>query len=624
LNVKATKTVAAEIAETEGFNVRFVSRDGSDITLRRVDEYDYARAARNQWTVARWREARFAVMYPDFEVEVLDANGISVPAETILSTVRGTYMGTDDAPRPDGDACLAQPPVEHQGEQVAVEPGAGSRSTNPPATLTQQSLESRLWAAANSLRGPVDAGDFKAYIFPLLVFKRISDNWDGEHDQALDDYDDLIDDEVEADYHRFVVPEGCHWDDLRRLTENVGVGLQRILDRIQQANPTKLAAIFGDVAWGNKDKLPEVALLNLIDSFGSLDLAPARVGNDVLGAAYEYLLKQFADSSGAKAGEFFTPRAVVRLLTQILDPRPTDTVYDPACGSGGMLVEAASEVMEATGSVRQMRFYGQEVNLTTQAIARMNLFLHDIEDAEVLRGDTLRDPKFRDARGRLHRFEVVIANPPFSLKNWGGDVWSSDPWGRAFCGVPPAGNADMAWVQHMVSSMRPGTGRVGVVMPHGVLFRGGVEAKIRQCLITQDQLEAVVGLPANLFYSTTIPGCLLILRAEKRAERRGRVLFVDGSARFTKGRNQNQMGPADILAVLRAYRSGDGDVPARLVEHTEIKENGWDLNIGRYLKSAAGETLDVPTALAALNEAQAALHDAEKRLAERLKAAGYA
>jgi type I restriction enzyme M protein len=292
-----------------------------------------------------------------------------------------------------------------------------------------------------------------------------------------------------------------------------------------------------------------------------------------------------------------------------------------------MLVEAANEVLEAGGSLRQMRFYAQEVNLTTAAIARMNLYLHDIEDAEVLRGDTLRDPKFRDARGRLRRFDVVIANPPFSLKNWGADVWASDPWGRAFCGVPPAGNGDMAWVQHMVASMRPGTGRVGVVMPHGVLFRGGVEAKIRQCLITQDQLEAVVGLPPNLFYSTSIPACLLIFRAEKPVERKGCVLFVDGSSRFTKGRNQNQMGPADIEAVVAAYRTSGSDgtgVPARLVEHSEIKENGWDLNIGRYLKTAAGETLDVPAALAALSEAQAALREAEERLAERLRAAGYA
>jgi type I restriction enzyme M protein len=496
-----------------------------------------------------------------------------------------------------------------------------------PTELSQQQLESRLWAAANALRGPVDPADFKAYIFPLLFYKRICDTWDEEHKQAANDYDDLLDDEVEADYHRFVIPDGCHWEDIRRLHENVGVGLQRSLDRIQQANPETLAGIFGDVAWGNKDKLPEISLLNLIEAFGSLDLTPSRVGNDVLGAAYEYLLKQFADESGKKAGEFFTPRAVVRLLTQLLDPQPTDSVYDPACGSGGMLVEAANEVIEAGGSLKQMRFYAQEVNLTTAAIARMNLYLHDIEDVKVMRGDTLRDPKFRDDRGRLERFEVVIANPPFSLKNWGAETWTSDPWGRAACGVPPAGSGDLAWVQHMVASMRPDTGRLGVVMPHGVLFRGGVEGAIRQCLITRDQLEAVIGLPSNLFYSTTIPACLLIFRGAKPAARRGAVLFVDGSSAFTKGRNQNQMSTTDVEDILAAYRAGDtddGPVRARLVEHGEIKENGWDLNIGRYLKTAAVKTVDVLTALAALRDAQAELRAAEAKLDERLKAAGYA
>ncbi|MGI8751821.1 MAG: N-6 DNA methylase [Acidimicrobiales bacterium] len=496
----------------------------------------------------------------------------------------------------------------------------------PSAGLSQQELESRLWAAANALRGPVDAADFKAYIFPLLFFRRVSDTWDEEHEQALADFGGQLSDEVEADYHRFVVPAGCGWGDLRRIPENVGVGLQRILQRIEQANPDTLAGIFGDVAWANKDKLPETALLALIEAFGSLDLSPSRVGNDILGAAYEYLLKQFADSSGAKAGEFFTPRGVVRLLTRILDPQPTDAVYDPACGSGGMLVEAVNEVIEAGGSPRQMRLYGQEVNLTTAAIARMNLYLHDIEDAKVLRGDTLRDPKFRDRRGRLERFDVVIANPPFSLKNWGAETWASDPWGRSETGVPPRGYADLAWVQHMIASMRPGTGRVGVVMPHGVLFRGGAEAAIRTALIVQDQLEAVIGLAPNLFYGAAIPACLLIFRATKAHERKGAVLFVDGSAAFTKGRNQNALGPADIDAILAAYRSAaaDGQVPARLVEHAEIKENGWDLNIGRYLKTAAEEVIDVPTALAELRDAQARLRAAEAALDERLKAAGYA
>lgn len=498
-----------------------------------------------------------------------------------------------------------------------------------PQGLSQQELESRLWAAANSLRGPVDPSDFKAFIFPLLFYKRICDTWDEEHAAALALYPGADQLAALAENYRFQVPDGCHWSDLQRAHENVGVALQNILDHIQEANPDTLAGIFGDVPWGNKEKLPEHSLLNLIDAFHTLDLSPSKVGHDVLGNAYEYLLKQFADESGKKAGEFFTPRAVVRLLTRILDPQPVETIYDPACGSGGMLVEAVNEVVESGGAVHTLRLYGQEVSLTTSAIARMNLYLHDIEDARILRGDTLRDPKFRDDRGRLGRFDVVITNPPFSLKNWGAEVWTSDPWSRPSCGLPPASNGDYAWVQHMLASMNPATGRVGVVMPHGVLFRGAAEKAIRQCLIERDQLDAVIGLPPNLFYSTSIPACLLIFRADKPAERRGHVLFVDGSHRFTKGHNQNQMSADDIEAIVTSYRTatdtdGDDDIRVRLVEHAEIKESGWDLNIGRYIRGAAADVIDVETALADLAAAQEALREAEANLVERLKAAGYA
>ena len=296
---------------------------------------------------------------------------------------------------------------------------------------------------------------------------------------------------------------------------------------------------------------------------------------------------------------------MVRLLTRILDPQPTDTVYDPACGSGGMLIEAANEVIEAGGSLRQMRFYGQEVQLTTSAIARMNLFVHDIEDVTILRGDTLREPKFLDERGRLQHFDVVIANPPFSLKNWGHEVWKSDPWGRAACGLPPASTADLAWVQHMVASMAPNGGRVGVVMPHGVLFRGGQEGAIRECLLKSDRLDAVVGLAPNFFYNTGIPACLLIFRAAKPDQRRGHVLFVDGSKRFKKAPNQNRLEVADVDAIVAAYRTGvdpddEGGVEVRLVALEDIEANGWDLNIGRYIKGAAAEVVDVESALAEL------------------------
>jgi type I restriction enzyme M protein len=497
-----------------------------------------------------------------------------------------------------------------------------------PQVLAQQDLESRLWAAANSLRGPVDPADFKSYVFPLLFLKWVSDTWDLERDEALADFGDNVSAEEEADYHRFEVPEGCHWADLRSISTNVGVALQRILQRLEEANPHSLAGIFGDVAWANKERLPEHSLLHLIDAFDRLTLNRDVVSNDMLGAAYEYLLHQFADESGKKAGEFFTPRPVVRLLVRALAPQPGEAVYDPACGSGGMLVETINEVREAGGDTRALRLYGQEVNLTTAAIARMNLYLHDLEDFQIVRSDTLRDPRFLTRAG-LRRFDVVVANPPFSLKNWGADTWINDPYGRAFCGVPPAGTADLAWVQHMVTSMDAVNGRVGVVMPHGVLFRGGAEKAIRQCLVEHDQLEAVIGLPPNLFYSTSIPACLLLFRSVKPESRQGRVVFVDGSGRFTKGRNQNQMGVDDVDAIVSAYRAGTdtGDlarVPVRLVDHAEVKENDWDLNISRYLEPAAVASIGVDAALDAYFAAQARLREAEDALQARLRAAGYA
>ena len=512
-----------------------------------------------------------------------------------------------------------------------AEPDRGARTAAaagmaaaPRSGLTQQELEARLLAAANSLRGPVDPADFKSYVFPLLFFKWVSDTWDLDHAAAVADFGSDVAPEVEADYHRFAIPAGCHWSDLQAVPNNVGAALQKILDRLEEANARSLAGIFGDVAWGNKERLPEPSLLNLIDAFDRLTLNRTVVPNDMLGAAYEYLLREFADASGKKAGEFFTPRGVVRLLVGILAPQPGEAVYDPACGSGGMLVETINEVRESGGDTRTLRLYGQEINLTTAAIARMNLFLHDLEDFRIVRGDTLRDPRFL-LRSGLRLFDVVVANPPFSLKNWGADTWAGDPYGRAFCGVPPANTADLAWVQHMVASTKPGTGRVGVVMPHGVLFRGGAEKSIRKCLIEDDRLEAVIGLPPNLFYSTGIPACLLIFKAVKDPSKAGTVVFIDGSAQFTKERTQNQLSSGNIETILSAYRGSIGEqIPVRSVGHGEIKDNDWDLNIGRYLRSARSEVVTVPAALEQLGRAQSALRQAEADLGERLRAAGYA
>jgi type I restriction enzyme M protein len=374
--------------------------------------------------------------------------------------------------------------------------------------------------------------------------------------------------------------------------------------------------------------MPPERLERLIEHFSLRNLSPSTVSNDLLGGGYEYLLKRFSDESATSAGQFFTPRAVVHLLVRVLGPESKDSVYDPACGSAGMLIEAATEVMQSGGKVNQMRFYGQEVNQTSAAIGRMNLLIHDVEDAQIRRDDTLRSPKFVSDKGKLEQFDVVVANPPFSLKDWGADKWATDPHRRAIGGVPPKGNADFAWVQHMIASMRPVTGRVGVVMPHGVLFRAGSESTIRQHLIENDMLDGIISLGPNLFYGAGIPACLLFFRATKDDERKGHVLLIDGSKRFTKGKNRNVLSESDVEDLFAVYKSNGAiektDIAARLIPHDEIAGNKWDLNIGRYLKTAAAEVVDVTMALAALDEARTNLATAEQAMLERLKAAGYA
>jgi type I restriction enzyme M protein len=493
---------------------------------------------------------------------------------------------------------------------------------------TQQDIESWLWESANILRGPVDPANLRDFVFPLLFLKRLSDTWDEEQQKAIEKFGADIDDDTAADFHTFQIPTGCHWADLRRAAENHGVLIQNIMQKIEEANPDRLAQIFGNAPWADHNKMPPERLEKLISHFSQRDLSPSKVSNDLLGGGYEYLLKRFSDESATSAGQFFTPREVVHLLVRILQPKPTDSIYDPACGSAGMLIEAATEVKQSGGSVQRMRFYGQEVNQTSAAIGRMNLLIHEVEDAQIRREDTLQKPKFIDARGTLDQFDLVVANPPFSLKDWGADKWATDPHKRAIGGVPPKNNGDYAWIQHMIASMKPDTGRVGVVMPHGVLFRSGAEGAIRKHLIETDLLETIIGLAPNLFYGTSIPASLMFFRANKDQKRKKHVLFIDASKRFSKGKAQNSLSEHDVEDIYTAYQSlGEAEIEnisSRLVPHSEIEENNWDLNIGRYLKADAAEVIDVQEALIEFNNSIAEMKEAEDSLLKKLKAAGYA
>ena len=486
-------------------------------------------------------------------------------------------------------------------------------------------LQSHLWESANILRGPVDAADFKTYVFPLLFFKRISDVFDEETEDALKESDGDQQYALFPENHRFQIPDDCHWDDVRKKNTHVGQSLQRAIREIEKANPDTLYGIFGDAQWTNKDRLSDALLCDLIEHFSKLDLGNKVARADLLGQSYEYLIKKFADATNKKAGEFYTPRSVVNLMVRILNPREGETICDPACGTGGMLIEALHHVREAGGNVRTLwgKLFGQEKNLTTSAIARMNLFLHGVEDFQVVRGDTLRQPAFHTGDS-LATFDCVIANPPFSLEKWGDDVWTSDPYGRNFAGMPPAKTGDYAWVQHMVLSMAPKSGRMAVVLPHGALFRMGAEGKIRQKLLGMDILDAVIGLGPNLFYGTGLAACILVFRHKKPKEHRKKVFIVDASKQFKKGRAQNELMPEHVARIYEWYvRHEDIEGVARLVVLDEIEKNDWNLNIPRYIDPIfQEETLSVSDAINNLKTSLEAAYAAEDRLKQLLTLSG--
>ena len=449
--------------------------------------------------------------------------------------------------------------------------------------MTQQQLEKNLWGAATQLRGTIDAGDYKQYIFPLLFFKRICDVYDEEYENALQESDGDLEYASFAENHHFQVPKGAHWNDVRETATNVGVALQDAMRAIEKANPDTLYGIFGDASWTNKNRLSDETLINLIEHYSQHKLSLSNIPDDKLGNAYEYLIKEFADDSGHTAAEFYTNRTVVKLMTLIMDPQPGESVYDPTCGSGGLLLNCALHLKEEGKEYRTLKLYGQEINLLTLAIARMNMFMHGIEEFSVVRGDTLANPAFLQ-NDALMKFNVILANPPYSIKAWDQKGFTNDPYGRNLWGTPPQGCADYAFQQHIHKSLDDKNGRYAILWPHGILFRD-MEAEMRRKMVEGDQIEAVIGLGANLFYNSPMEAMILVGNTDKPVERKGKVLFINGKDDVVDNKGLAYLTHGHIDKFYKAFKEYK-DIPhyAKVASIEEILLHNGNMNINFYVK----------------------------------------
>lgn len=502
-------------------------------------------------------------------------------------------------------------------------------------SINQDDINKALWSACDTFRGTVSPDTYKDFVLTMLFLKYISDVWQDHYDGYKAEYGDepeLIEEMLKNE--RFVLPKQASFYSLfeRRHEPGNGERIDQALHAIEEANGTKLKdagkSVFQDISF-NTDRLGEekqknTILRHLMEDFAKdeLNLKPSRVGTlDVIGNAYEYLIKNFAASGGQKAGEFYTPPEVSDLIAELLEPMPGDTICDPACGSGSLLMKCGRKVVANHGE-KHYALYGQEAIGSTWSLAKMNMFLHGEDNHKIEWGDTIRNPKLLDKNGDLMRFDIVTANPPFSLDKWGYEEAGNDKFGRFKRGLPPKTKGDYAFILHMIETLKPKTGRMGVVVPHGVLFRGSSEGKIRQQLIDENLLDAVIGLPEKLFYGTGIPAAILIFKKQKVDDN---VLFIDASREFKAGKNQNLLSADNIAKIVATYRNGGNvDKYAYLASLKEIKENDYNLNISRYVDTfEEEEEIDLLAVRAEREKLKTQLAELEIEMANYLEELGY-
>ncbi|WP_283675963.1 type I restriction-modification system subunit M [Clostridium perfringens] len=501
------------------------------------------------------------------------------------------------------------------------------------AKLTLQELESTLLQCANILRGELSAAEYKDYIFGMLFLKRLNDEFDEEREERRKEFleDGLDKDEVielledPSIYETFFVPEQARWEKLRNLTLNIGPELDKAFKALEdEPKNSELVGVLSTTNYNDKEKVPDKKLAQLLVLFSTVNLANSNLeSEDILGDAYQYLIKQFADQGGKKGGEFYTPTEVVKVITNILKPQEGDRIYDPTCGSGGMLIQSIEYVKKYGGNPKNLSLFGQEINLSTWAICKMNMLFHGAKGADIQKGDTIREPKHTEG-GALKVFDKVLANPPFSLKNWGVEEASHDAFHRFTYGIPPKSYGDLAFVEHMLASLNM-KGKMASVVPHGVLFRGAAEGKIRKGFIEDDLIEAVIGLPQNLFYGTGIPAAILVLNKAKSEERKNKILFIDGSNDFVKEGNKNKLREEDIEKIITAFdKFEDVEKYANVIDLETIKENDYNLNISRYVDTTEEEEqVDIQKVINEIKELEKEEEKTKEKLNGYLKELGF-